>query len=256
MSMPNTYADPEIPLPRLRTISQLWTCAAVLAGIGVAALAIDAPLARWINTGHCPGFIIKLAALSEVFGHGMGVLLIVVTIAVLDPWHRYAIPRIAAAALGSGLAANVLKLFLGRARPQHFDLNLGGLDSFTDWLPMLGNHSWEQSFPSSHTATAAGLAIVLACYYPRGRWMFPVFAALAGFERVGEQFHYLSDVFWGAAVGCVFAPLCIYGSRLAKFFDRLEERLLPSTTLIPGFRPALKRAGNRDGTKPEVPRAA
>ena len=56
-------------------------------------------------------------------------------------------------------------------------------------------------------------------------------------------------------MGCIFAPLCIYGSRLAKFFDRLEDRLLPSTTLIPGFRPALKRAGNRDAAKPEVPRA-
>ena len=37
----------------------------MLAGIGVARMAIDAPLARWINTGHCPGFIVKLAAFGE-----------------------------------------------------------------------------------------------------------------------------------------------------------------------------------------------
>ena len=126
-------------------------------------------------------------------------MLIVVTIAVLDPWHRYAIPRIAAAAIGSGLAANVLKLFLGRARPQHFDLNLGGLDSFTDWLPMLRNHSWDQSFPSSHTATAAGLAIVLACYYPRPLDVPGLRGASAGFERSSASSSTISATSSGAA---------------------------------------------------------
>ena len=180
MPTTNRYADGEIPLPRLRTISQLWTCAAVLGGLGVAALALDAPLARWVQGGNCPGFVAKVADLAEVFGHGLGIGLLVVVIAVLDPWHRYAIPRILAAALGSGIAANVFKLFLGRTRPLHFDLDGRGLESFTDWLPMLGNHSWNQSFPSSHTAVAAGLAVVLAAFYPRGRWLFPGLAILAG----------------------------------------------------------------------------
>src|SRR5262245_23422678 len=96
------YVDEAIPLPRLRTISHLWACAAVLASLGVAALAVDIPLARWIHDGKCPNFIQQLCALSEVFGHGIGVALILVCIAVLDPWHRYALPRILTAALGSG----------------------------------------------------------------------------------------------------------------------------------------------------------
>jgi membrane-associated phospholipid phosphatase len=75
-------------------------------------------------------------------------------------------------------------------------------------------------------ATAAGLAIVLAQLYPRGRWLFPVIAGLAGAQRVLENAHFVSDVFWGAAVGCIFAPLCVYGSRLSLAFDGLEERLV------------------------------
>jgi membrane-associated phospholipid phosphatase len=119
----------------------------------------------------------------------------------------------------------VLKLLVARARPYRFDLQADALDSFAGWFPLLGNRSWEQGFPSSHTATAAGLAIALSWLYPRGRWLFPALAALAGMQRVLAESHFLSDVFWGAAVGCIFAPLCVYGSRLSRAFDRLEIRL-------------------------------
>ncbi len=218
--------DTEIPLPRLRSISQLWSLAAVLSALGVAAMAIDVPLANWARSESSPRAFQKLCSLSEIFGHGVGVAAILLLIAVIDPRHRYALPRIAAAALGSGLLANALKLFVARDRPYHFDFSGPSSETFLQWFPMLSNSSGEQSFPSSHVATAAGLAIVLARYYPRGRWLFPVFAALAGCQRVLEEAHFLSDVFWGATVGCIFAPLCIYGSRLSGVFDRLEERLL------------------------------
>jgi membrane-associated phospholipid phosphatase len=199
--------------------------------------------------------------LSEAFAHGVGVLLILVVIAVLDPVHRYAVPRVAAAALGSGLLANVFKLLLARTRPRHYDLSADALDSFAGWFPLLGNSSWEQGFPSSHAAVAAGLAIALACLYPRGRWLFPALAALAGLQRVLVGAHFLSDVFWGSAVGCMFAPLCIYGGRLAQALDRLEDWLLghglarrnPSARLA---RPAGATAAAGAGPSGDVPRAA
>jgi membrane-associated phospholipid phosphatase len=241
---PDPYAREEIPLPRLRTISHLWTCAAVLAGVGVAALAVDVPLAQWVRGGNTPGIVEKLCSLSELFSHGLGVVLIVVVIGVLDPWHRYGIPRIMAAALGAGLSADALKLLVARIRPTHCDFGVAdrGIATFADWFPLAGNHSWEQSFPSSHMATAAGLAIVLAALYPRGRWLFPVFAAMAGCQRVLHQSHFASDVFWGAAVGCIFAPLCVYGSRLSRFFDRLEALLIVRGESISRTRTARRRA--------------
>ena len=188
-------------------------------------------------------------------GHGVGILLIAVTIAVLDPARRVALPRLLTAALGSGLAANLLKLSLSRTRPAHFHWNGNGFDTFCDWFPLLGNSSWTQSFPSSHTAVAAGLAVVLSWMYPRGRWLFPAFAALAGGQRILEEAHYLSDVLWGAAVGCVFAPLCVYGSTLAQFFDRLETRLAAASASRPGDT-ALEPLGAAEATTHEHPRAA
>jgi membrane-associated phospholipid phosphatase len=225
---PDPYRDSEIPLPRLRSISQLWACAAVLAGIGVAALAIDVPLAMAVQGDAAPSFLRKLCGLSEIFGHGLGVLAILAVIAVLDPWHRYALPRIAATALGAGLCANVFKLLISRARPRSVDFGLidRGIDTFGAWFPLAGNTSAGQGFPSSHMATAAALAVVLAAFYPRGRWFFPVCAALAGMQRVLSEAHFASDVLWGAAIGCIFAPLCVYGSRLSLAFDRLEAHMI------------------------------
>lgn len=223
---PHWPRNPRVPLPRLRSVWQLWTTAAVLGAAGVASLAVDLPVARWVQRGACPDWLEKLATLGETFGHGLGIVLIVLIIAVLDPGHRAAIPRILAASLGAGLAANVLKLLVARVRPHHFDLGGDALDSFAGWLPVLSNASWQQGFPSSHMATAAGLAIVLSSFYPRGRWLFPGLAALAGMQRVLELAHFPSDVLWGAAVGCIFAPLCVYGGSISQAFDALERGLL------------------------------
>jgi membrane-associated phospholipid phosphatase len=245
MRPPHWKLTPEVPLPRLRTITQLWRLAAVLAGLGVAALAVDLPLARFVANGDVPSFLEKLCGLSETFAHGVGILMIAAFIAVLDPAHRVAIPRIATAALGSGLLANVFKLLVARTRPHHFDLQSDALDSFAGWFPMLGNSSWQQGFPSSHAAAAAGLAIALACLYPRGRGMFPIVAALAAMQRVLAEAHFLSDVLWGLSIGCIFAPLCIYGGKLSKAFDDLEQRLASRGAGVftsPGATPAAVRA--------------
>ncbi len=233
------YRDAETPLPRLRSISQLWTLAAVLAGLGVACLAIDIPLAKLIASDHSPNFLRKLCGFAELFGHGLGVLSICAVIAVLDPWHRYALPRIAVTALGAGLVANIFKLLIARDRPRSVDLSLvdRGLETFGDWLPLASNASSGQGFPSSHMACAAALAVVLAAFYPRGRWLFPTCAALAGTQRVLAEAHFASDVVWGAALGCIFAPLCVYGSRLSETFDKLEERILARHVRVSRLRP-------------------
>ncbi len=62
MRPPHWKITPEVPLPRLRTITQLWQLAAVFGGLGVAALAVDLPLARWVAEGNCPDFVEKLCA--------------------------------------------------------------------------------------------------------------------------------------------------------------------------------------------------
>jgi membrane-associated phospholipid phosphatase len=196
---------------------------------GCAALAIDVPLATLLAEWQVWG-LEPLCRLAEVFGHGVGVAMIALSIAVLDPASRGALPRVLIAAYGSGLLANTLKLLVARSRPQHFTFDGPVGETFVGWLPLLGD-STLQSFPSAHVATATGFAVGLAWLYPRGRILFPALAGLVAMQRVFGEAHFLSDVLWGAAVGSLFASLCLGRGWLARLCDRLE---LSASRLILG----------------------
>jgi membrane-associated phospholipid phosphatase len=148
-----------------------------------------------------------------VVGFGASVGLIILTAAILDGRCWRVGLRLAASSLGAGLVADGIKLLVARQRPGFVPLDsAGALDTFSTWLPLLHRESlpsaygyaW-QSFPSAHCATAAGLAVGLALLYPRGRWLFALFAALACWQRIDAQAHFLSDCLAGAAVGCFIA---------------------------------------------------
>jgi membrane-associated phospholipid phosphatase len=47
-------------------------------------------------------------------------------------------------------------------------------------------------------------------------------------QRMVGGYHYLSDTFWGAAVGWVCAGACLPGGWFSPVFDRLEARLSSS----------------------------
>jgi membrane-associated phospholipid phosphatase len=188
----------------------------------LAALAIDVPLERWILAGGLPKWLTKISSLSEIFAHGWGVALIAVMIFVLDPARRAMLPSVLTAAFGAGLCANLLKLLLARQRPHHFDFVGGAFDTFGPLLPFGRGGSGIQGFPSSHAATAAGLALVLAWIYPHGSRLFVVLAALAGVQRLAVGAHFPSDVLAGTALGIAFASQCVGSGALARRFDRWE----------------------------------
>jgi membrane-associated phospholipid phosphatase len=54
---------------------------------------------------------------------------------------------------------------------------------------------------------AFGLCAALAWRYPRGRWLFLVFAVSAALQRVATSAHYPSDVCFGASLGFLGAAL-------------------------------------------------
>jgi membrane-associated phospholipid phosphatase len=199
----------------------------MLLGAAAAALAIDCPLARWCIDDNCPGLLGELFGAAKVFGDGFGVMLIGLAIYTLDPVRRWAIGRVMVMSLGAGLAADVVKLLIGRVRPRYFDFQGGVTDTFGEWLPLLGDGAGGQSFPSAHTATAVGMAVALAWLYPRGRWLFALLVVLVACQRVEVKAHYLSDTLAGAAVGWLVATACIQNAWLAGGFDRLE-RFYPS----------------------------
>ncbi len=178
--------------------------------LAVAAVAIDVPVAHWSLGRNYPRAIRELMSLAEAFGHGVGVTVVLLTIYTLDPARRSALPRSIAAVLAAGCGANLVKLLISRSRPGATDLaHLAGWQTFSGWFPLGAGGSGWQSFPSAHTATAVGLALVLCWLYPRGRLLFTAFAAAVAAQRVLGSAHFPSDVLAGAAVGwwCAFAVL-------------------------------------------------
>lgn len=217
-----------------------YLLAAGLLLASVLALAVDVPVARFCraerlsgqrNGVRVPGDVKKLLTLSEAFGHGMGVGLICLAWFALDRSRRWSLARVLACAYGSGLLADVVKLLVARTRPNALvDLSGGVRETFVGWLPLLHVSELAQafdrnihSFPSGHSATAAGLAVVLGSFYPHARWLFALLAALVLLQRVESGAHFVSDVCAGAALGCLWAGLCIDHRMLGRWFDRLER---------------------------------
>jgi membrane-associated phospholipid phosphatase len=179
------------------------------------------PYPKWINSGLSR--VRDLLEIFENFGNGLGVAVILFTIFVLDPARRWGMLRLGACAYGAGLAANGLKLLLARTRPNEFHFLGDVWTSFGAWLPGTSAGSMGQSFPSAHTATAVGFAAGLVWLYPRGRWLFPLFAVLTGCQRIQTGAHFLSDVLAGAALGSLVALAFLKCGLLPGWMDRLEN---------------------------------
>jgi membrane-associated phospholipid phosphatase len=201
----------------------LWAAAFLVAF--AAALPIDVPLAHWIAQHRPAAPVRKLLQFSELFAHGMGILMIAVVIFQLDPLRRRGVPRVVFVAIGSGVAADFLKVVLSRIYPPHIPWHMAIGDVISGWLGGSVAALRGQCFPSGHMAAAVGLALALAALYPRGRRLFPTLAFLAGWQRLDEGAHVASDLFFGAAVGCVVAAACLYRGPIAAMFDRREAVL-------------------------------
>ena len=215
------------------SVCRLYWAAALLAAITLPMLMLDVPVARWPTEDLVPGDLRRILGWAEVFAHGYGVALIGLTAFVLDVAQRRKLPRLLASAYVAGILANLVKLAVARVRPRYFDLIEGGgvVDTFIGFVPWLFGsdpryHSgFEiQSFPSGHTATAVGFAIGLTRIYPRGGWLFFTFAALAAWQRIDVQAHYVSDTVAAASLGFLGAALVTDRRGMGRWFDAWERR--------------------------------
>jgi len=233
-----TDAGPRPAACRFRR--RLLTIATTLGCLGSLALAIDLPVARWFKTHRPPSEINRLLNFSEVFAHGTGVAVILLVAAALDPsltaaWRAAGrspnrslsslagrlrgteLCRMIAAAYGGGLVVDMIKAVVDRVRPRVADLQgtVSALATFSDqaatWAREQGATSASDfnSFPSGHSATAAGLAAALAWKYPRGAWVFAALAVGGAAQRVVSLAHYPSDACLGAAIGLATAAVLL-----------------------------------------------
>lgn len=200
-----------------------WGIAIAYAIAAVCALAIDLPVTAYFKKG-VPRFLGEFFENCEVFGNGYGVAMILIAVVVLDRTAWKVTPLLIAGSLGSGLISNILKLTLGRTRPRQFDFSMTSVwDTFQ-------RMDGSQSMPSSHTATAVGLAVVLSALYPRGRWYFAILAALVGMQRIVTLSHYPSDVFGGAAVGSLIGMWAVARMYFDEKKARGESPVVPTPT--------------------------
>jgi len=96
-----------------------------------------------------------------------------------------------------GLFCDILKMLLGRARPDM--LYQHGMYGFY----FLQIHARLWSFPSGHSTTIAGVMVALSLLLPRFWWAFISVAVIVALSRIIVAAHYLSDVMIGLYLGTV-----------------------------------------------------
>jgi len=243
--------SPETALSHSRGAARLLV-AGGLAAAGLLALAVDLPVAEWFRDHRLPKEVSRYLNFAEVFGHGIGVAMIMLGVFALDGSLRFpaltwpairwptfqptADRRHAARMLGGLLAGPLtvllLKQLIDRVRPRAADLSqaVSVFDTFGRSLLAegAGGGSDLHSFPSGHSATAAALASVLIWKYRRGRWFFLLLATSACLQRLASSAHYPSDACLGAAIGVVGATI-VLGRERSPTEHPAERPVSPAT---------------------------
>jgi membrane-associated phospholipid phosphatase len=178
---------------------------------GIAALAIDRPLAHFIydrvsarqhraldsithaaKAGHWLAaclLVLAFVALSRHLGHGDPAIALLM---------RCSLAFIASLTLGSGVL-HLIKLVLGRRRPRD-DMEMG----LYGFMPLAFNPAYN-SFPSGHALTICCVAVIFTCVWPAWWPVWFAIAALLAVTRALLTAHFLSDVLIGAGIGLIAA---------------------------------------------------
>lgn len=194
-------------------MSRIWKISlglAVFAACYAIGMRIDTPLARWLDPEPLPGDVMRTIRFMEIYAHGFGVMLILLTVYTLDKRGWRPLPRLMSMAFIPGLVVNLVKFTVARQRPNQYrfsEVSYSFEETFVGWFPTfnlpeeIATDHTIQSFPSAHTAMAVGLALGLSILYPKGRRLFLFFAVLSGMQRMTDHAHFFTDVLVGAGIG-------------------------------------------------------
>ena len=186
----------------------LWAGLTTIVAIAVSVAWIDRPLALYFKSDD--DRLVHWFQWITQFGLGWGWLVISGALA-LGLWAASRHPQAGArrerfvawslvpgfvflSVLASGLAADIVKILVGRTRPKLFFAD----GSFA--LTGLSFRSDHWSFPSGHVANVAGLAAALAMLWPRHVAAYALFVALIALSRIGTTQHFLSDTIGAAFI--------------------------------------------------------
>lgn len=188
---------------------------AAAAGLAVALLLMnsDADIIAWmrLRDGTTVTVLRTITDIALVQWFLVPAALVVVALARMD-WRSRPLSRRGRMALLFGQAlyvfgavalaqiiVRVFKFLIGRGRPELLDAQ--GSRHFEPFA--LQDLYW--SFPSGHSATAGALAMILALWFARLRWLAVAVGLVLGASRVASDAHYPSDVVAGLTVGALTA---------------------------------------------------
>lgn len=179
-------------------------------------LLVDQAVTSWLTADAVRRVVEKVVGLPLAAGIYLAILAI---LAAFPNRRRLWVGFLVPVLLSTGVL-HALKWAIGRARPM---AHLGAFH----FEPFSGAEHCD-AFPSGHATAVGTLAVLLGIYFPRGRWVFYVLAALVGVERIVHDWHFLSDVLAGYALAAAVVYACFRGMG-AKFYRRDLMALRPST---------------------------
>ncbi len=165
--------------------------ALLLAGF-LAALALDGVVYRHVRW---PREHTDLHNLFRLTGYLPTLIVLGAGLTLIERRHLPAAVHIVLCAAASGLAAELLKMLVGRERPETHH----GEIYFKPFLHGFVDQS-NLAFPSSHAAVSFGAAWMACLFFPRGRWLWLGLAAGCALSRIAAGAHWLSDCYAAAVV--------------------------------------------------------
>ena len=245
---------PDFPRP-LRWRNIRWAVAAMVLGVAMVPFTESIQTANlWVlNTLPLQQFIYSVKQWPTLWP----ILFVVVAVWTLDRARRYTIPAMLLALLAAGAVNGVIKIAVGRARPEY---GLQMTSRERDWIreytqaypeshlqdepsdqwllfspqrPLFNARFW--SFPSGHSNTALALTAYLTALYPQARCVWLVIGGGAAFSRTHNRRHYLEETLFGGGLGWLIAQVVFawrWPVRLGRWgqnrIDALRGRLIPA----------------------------
>lgn len=170
-----------------------WIIMAILLGVSLVLMVLEWRGVRTTLSLEFKGDVKRETRFIAQYGQLFCSLIVAILLWQLD--RREMAPLVMLGAVfGVSVLAMVLKRLLGRVRP-----NRENAGRFLG--PGLKHNNYRESFPSSHSASAMAMSVVLAHLYPPAAVTFYVLAGACGALRYVLDAHWPSDVLAGLALG-------------------------------------------------------
>ena len=208
----STLTDPEIAAQRPYAAPQTWGLAAGGAILSIAAsyFIVDRPLATlaYENLRGSRRYFDALTHIVDPFpAIAVLILLSAIVVALRGPVRPALIDlvRVSAGLCAAIVAKDFFKWAFGRTWPETWinrNPSFFG-DGTYGFFPFHGGQGWF-AFPSGHMTIICAVAAGLWVAWPRGRLLYVLAVALVALGLIGADYHWLSDIIAGAALGATF----------------------------------------------------